>query len=91
MLGYVGVAGFDIVITQEGDCYVLDLNFRLNGSSVVLLLRDRIEEVYGDKANDPKASPYRDAQGYLSGLFLGDSREDVDHLNEQLILEGIGC
>ncbi|WP_212772491.1 ATP-grasp domain-containing protein [Polycladomyces abyssicola] len=123
MLGYVGVAGFDIVITQEGHCYVLDLNFRLNSSSVVLLLRDQIEEVYGAKGMhlrswkiqcdfdrmirvvrqkmekgrliplsiyDPKASPYRDAQGYLSGLLLGDSREDVDHLNEQLILEGIG-
>ncbi|GGE18632.1 ATP-grasp domain-containing protein [Marinithermofilum abyssi] len=123
VLGYVGVAGFDIVITQEGDCYVLDLNFRLNGSSAALLLRDRIEEVYGAKRMclhffwniqcdfdrlirvvrqkmeegrliplsiyDPNASPYRDAPGYLSGLLLGDSRKDVDHLNEQLIQEGI--
>jgi hypothetical protein len=37
-LGYRGVAGFDVALTTEGELKVLDLNFRLNGSTAALLL-----------------------------------------------------
>ncbi|MEV2237328.1 hypothetical protein [Micromonospora sp. NPDC049891] len=46
-LGYRGVAGFDIVTTQDDRTLVLDLNFRLNGSTVPLLLAPGIRAAIG--------------------------------------------
>jgi len=40
--GYVGIAGIDIVITEDNRILVIDLNFRQNGSTGPLLLRDSI-------------------------------------------------
>ncbi len=36
--GYVGIAGFDLLVDSEGAIYAIDLNFRQNGSSSLLLL-----------------------------------------------------
>lgn len=36
--GYIGIAGFDLLVDSEGDIYAIDLNFRQNGSSSLLLL-----------------------------------------------------
>ncbi|MCE4957567.1 L-aspartate--L-methionine ligase LdmS [Macrococcoides caseolyticum] len=36
--GYVGIAGFDLLVDIEGAIYAIDLNFRQNGSSSLLLL-----------------------------------------------------
>lgn len=36
--GYIGIAGFDLLVDKEGDIYAIDLNFRQNGSSSLLLL-----------------------------------------------------
>ncbi|MGK0576655.1 L-aspartate--L-methionine ligase LdmS [Macrococcus capreoli] len=36
--GYVGIAGFDLLVDKEGAIYAIDLNFRQNGSSSLLLL-----------------------------------------------------
>ncbi|WP_059172116.1 ATP-grasp domain-containing protein [Bacillus sp. FJAT-27445] len=41
-LGYRGVAGFDILLTEDGRVLCIDLNFRLNGSTPALLLKDSI-------------------------------------------------
>ncbi|WP_053368147.1 ATP-grasp domain-containing protein [Bacillus sp. FJAT-27245] len=41
-LGYKGVAGFDILLTEDGRVLCIDLNFRLNGSTPALLLKDSI-------------------------------------------------
>ncbi|MBD3672551.1 MAG: ATP-grasp domain-containing protein [Planctomycetaceae bacterium] len=40
--GYVGVAGFDIVRESSGKILVIDLNFRLNGSTPGLLWQNRV-------------------------------------------------
>ncbi|WP_316572584.1 ATP-grasp domain-containing protein [Neobacillus sp. YIM B06451] len=45
-LGYKGVAGFDILLSEEGRVLCIDLNFRLNGSTPALLLKDSIFESY---------------------------------------------
>lgn len=45
-LGYQGFAGFDMARLADGRIVVLDLNFRLNGSTVPLLLYDAIAERY---------------------------------------------
>jgi len=36
-IGYRGIAGFDMVVDRAGDLKVIDLNFRLNGSTPALL------------------------------------------------------
>lgn len=41
-LGYWGFAGIDTVITEDNQIYIIDLNFRQNGSTVALLLKDSI-------------------------------------------------
>jgi hypothetical protein len=45
--GYRGLAGFDVVETIDGRAIVLDLNCRLNGCTVALLLQDAIHEWSG--------------------------------------------
>lgn len=42
--GYVGVSGFDILIDKNHDVFAIDLNFRQNGSTSMLLLKDRLTE-----------------------------------------------
>jgi hypothetical protein len=46
-LGYKGVAGFDTVLLADDRVVVLDLNFRVNGSTATILLQRGIMEAYG--------------------------------------------
>ncbi|MDW7674706.1 MAG: ATP-grasp domain-containing protein [Bacillota bacterium] len=41
-LGYMGIAGFDIVVTNDNRVLAIDLNFRINGSTAALLLHQSI-------------------------------------------------
>lgn len=45
--GYKGIAGFDIAVTADGRKIAFDLNYRVNGSTAALLLRDSIEDQFG--------------------------------------------
>nr|WP_263315045.1 ATP-grasp domain-containing protein [Mammaliicoccus sp. Marseille-Q6498] len=42
--GYKGVSGFDLLIDKNGDVFAIDLNFRQNGSTSMLLLKDRLQD-----------------------------------------------
>ncbi|WP_323704192.1 L-aspartate--L-methionine ligase LdmS [Mammaliicoccus sp. Dog046] len=44
--GYTGVSGFDLLIDKNEDVYAIDLNFRQNGSTSLLLLQERLQEGY---------------------------------------------
>jgi hypothetical protein len=46
-LGYRGFAGIDVVENQEGRWIVLDLNFRVNGSTAAVLLAPAIQQALG--------------------------------------------
>lgn len=46
-LGYRGFVGIDVVETEAGRCIVLDLNFRLNGSTAAVLLAPAIQRALG--------------------------------------------
>lgn len=46
-LGYRGFAGIDVVENQEGRWIVLDLNFRVNGSTAAVLLAPAIHQALG--------------------------------------------
>ncbi|RYS38475.1 ATP-grasp domain-containing protein, partial [Staphylococcus pseudintermedius] len=41
---YKGVSGFDLLVDKNHDVYAIDLNFRQNGSTSMLLLKDRLHE-----------------------------------------------
>ena len=45
-LGFFGVAGFDLLLDENNDVYAIDLNFRQNGSTSMLLLSDELTDGY---------------------------------------------
>jgi len=45
-LGFWGIGGFDIALSKDNQVFAIDLNFRLNGSTPALLLRDSIMRIY---------------------------------------------
>src|SRR5699024_9286099 len=36
--GYIGIAGFDLLLDKHGDIFVIDMNFRQNGSTSMFLI-----------------------------------------------------
>lgn len=44
--GYFGVAGFDLLLDDKNDVYAIDLNFRQNGSTSMLLLEPLLQQGY---------------------------------------------
>lgn len=44
--GYKGIAGFDLLTDETGAIYAIDLNFRQNGSTSLLLLEDYLNGDY---------------------------------------------
>ena len=80
-LGYCGFAGIDVAITARGP-FVIDLNFRVNASTLPLLLRDSIRARFGpvvlravrmEYASDPWTAIERDIeQGRLIPLHIYD-------------------
>ncbi|MET4561162.1 hypothetical protein ABIA69_002307 [Lysinibacillus parviboronicapiens] len=40
--GFVGVAGFDLIVTEAGDVQAIDLNFRQNGSTSMLMFHEAL-------------------------------------------------
>ena len=48
-LGYRGIAGVDMVVTRDGLIYVLDLNFRVNGSTAAVMLVPALLEDRGNQ------------------------------------------
>ena len=41
-LGFIGVAGFDLLLDENDNVFAIDLNFRQNGSTSMLLLQDEL-------------------------------------------------
>ena len=67
-LGYCGVAGVDLAFTPDGAIYVLDLNFRLNGCTPMILLADALKDGGG-----AEVIHFRKLQGRLGGDALADA------------------
>lgn len=44
--GFIGIAGFDLLIDNIGEVYAIDLNFRQNGSTSMLLLEPTLTDGY---------------------------------------------
>jgi hypothetical protein len=61
-LGYRGIAGIDLAILDDGEILVLDLNFRLNGSTAALLLAPEILREKGTALMHLRS--FSDARGF---------------------------
>lgn len=44
--GYFGIAGFDLLVDKNDDIFAIDLNFRQNGSTSMLLLDPLLNDGY---------------------------------------------
>ena len=44
--GFFGVAGFDLLVDKNDDVFAIDLNFRQNGSTSMLLLANDLTDGY---------------------------------------------
>ncbi|HEY7005593.1 MAG TPA: hypothetical protein VH392_03840, partial [Sphingomicrobium sp.] len=74
-MGYRGVVGVDLAFTREDRVYVLDLNFRLNGCTAMILLAPALKERGG-------VMHFRRIQGSVGGdalaqaftRYVGDGR-----------------
>lgn len=84
--GYVGIAGFDLLVDSGGAIYAIDLNFRQNGSSSLLLLDSVLNGDYkkflayysdGDNAKFYDVILDEVKEGYLFPLayYNGDYKE----------------
>lgn len=78
-MGYRGIAGFDIGINSSWNPFVFDLNFRIVGSTVQILLHDsavkrvnaRISQSWSNAIKAPLAPILRALSGFaFSGRFL---------------------
>lgn len=45
-MGYRGIAGFDLLVDETDHIYAIDLNFRQNGSTSMLLINDLLQGEY---------------------------------------------
>ncbi len=74
-LGYSGIGGFDIVVSRDNRVLVIDLNFRLNGSTPALLLEDSIVKTF-----NASVLLFRNWKARITqGEFLSVSREAIEH------------
>ncbi|QIC48162.1 ATP-grasp domain-containing protein [Lysinibacillus sphaericus] len=55
--GFVGVAGFDLIVTEAGDVQAIDLNFRQNGSTSMLMFHDTLGKPINKFASYAAKSP----------------------------------
>lgn len=91
--GFIGIAGFDLLVDQQGVVYAIDLNFRQNGSTSMLLLKDALTGSYhkfysyfanGDNERFFEAVRHFVEQGVLYPLsyYDGDWYQEV-HVNSR--------
>lgn len=64
--GYWGCLGIDIAILENGGIKIFDLNFRLNGSTPLLLLAKQIKQVHNKSVLNFRV--FRSRQGYRKML-----------------------
>lgn len=65
--GYFGVIGFDVLEDREGQLYVIDANFRINGSTPLCLQRHQMLDL--NKAIAQYSSDYR-MEGTLDSILV---------------------
>ncbi|MGG2113939.1 ATP-grasp domain-containing protein [Lysinibacillus pakistanensis] len=95
--GFVGVAGFDLIVTETGDVQAIDLNFRQNGSTSMLMFHDAlgkpINKFASYVANNPRQNEsfYQTIKKFIAqGVLFPLSFYDGDYFSESVESRFVG-
>jgi len=95
--GFVGVAGFDLIVTEAGDVQAIDLNFRQNGSTSMLMFHDALGKPINKFSSYSAQSPqqnnyfYQTIKKYIKqGMLFPLSFYDGDYFEESVPSRFVG-
>lgn len=95
--GFVGVAGFDLIVTEAGDVQAIDLNFRQNGSTSMLMFHDALGKPINKFSSYSSQSPqqndhfYQTIKKYIEkGMLFPLSFYDGDYFEESVPSRFVG-
>ncbi len=88
--GYRGIAGFDLLVDDKGAVYAIDLNFRQNGSTSMLIMDELLEgdyeKFFGAYANVSNEAFYaRILEEVTAGRLFPLAYYDGDYYEEQTV------
>ncbi|WP_086429542.1 L-aspartate--L-methionine ligase LdmS [Staphylococcus cornubiensis] len=94
--GFIGIAGFDLLVDAAGDVYAIDLNFRQNGSTSMLLLKDKLtgpyHKFYSYFANGDNARFFNAIRHFIElGVLYPLSYYDGDWYEGEHVNSRFGC
>ncbi len=94
--GFIGIAGFDILVDAEGDVYAIDLNFRQNGSTSMLLLEPQLtgkhHKFYSYFANGDNERFFNTISSFVEqGVLYPLSYYDGDWYRDQHVNSRFAC
>ncbi|MEJ7542723.1 L-aspartate--L-methionine ligase LdmS [Staphylococcus intermedius] len=94
--GFIGIAGFDLLVDKEGDVFAIDLNFRQNGSTSMLLLKDKLtgphHKFYSYFANGDNARFFEAVHHFVErGVLYPLSYYDGDWYENKHVNSRFGC
>ena len=94
--GYFGVAGFDLLLDKNGDIFAIDLNFRQNGSTSMLLLEPLLTQgfhkFYSYIAPCDNTHFFNTIKKYVArGVLLPLSYYDGDWYKDDDVKSRFGC
>ncbi|KIX89848.1 hypothetical protein TP70_11085 [Staphylococcus microti] len=95
-VGFVGIAGFDILEDANGDVYAIDLNYRQNGSTSMLLLDEALtgthHKFYSYVAKGDNARFFEAIQTFVKkGVLFPLSYYDGDWYEDRHVDSRFGC
>lgn len=95
--GFVGVAGFDLIVTEAGDVQAIDLNFRQNGSTSMLMFHDALGKPINKFSSYLARSPQQNESFYQTikkfiaqGVLFPLSFYDGDYFSESVESRFVG-
>lgn len=95
--GFVGVAGFDLIVTEAGDVQAIDLNFRQNGSTSMLMFHDALGKpinkfaTYAAQRPEENSAFYRTIKALVEqGILLPLSFYDGDYFEQPVASRFVG-
>lgn len=94
--GFFGIAGFDLLVDAQGDIFAIDLNFRQNGSTSMLLLRNELvsqhHKFYSYFANGDNARFFDTICEFVTrGVLYPLSYYDGDWYTDKAVNSRFGC
>lgn len=94
--GFFGVAGFDLLVDQNDDVFAIDLNFRQNGSTSMLLLAKELnlgyQKFYSYHSRGDNAHFFNTILKYVDeGSLYPLSYYDGDWYGENKVKSRFGC